>query len=196
MNTISHQIYYKGDEIGNLVICKKYNGIFAYFKADNMRGILNKIGGYAFNWFQVCTQDNNPPYDMNGHKIDVPYIDPYPGGFALEKDKSYMYWNDRYPWYWDVSTIKTLKEFNGQYDITCALSHNLNGNLLYFEDNPYLKKDSSLHFITWLVCIDSEYRLLHTFIGFSWSVKRDKEGMMTIDIDDNINMSSPNEYLS
>ena len=183
MNKVSCQVYYNDEIIGDIIIRNIGNGVYADFDTlYDMNYVLDKMGGYALNWFQMCTHDDNPPYDIEGKQVTVPYIDPYPGGFALEKDKNFMYWNDGKPWYWDVSSIKTFRGFNGSYDITCTLPSNMTDNSLSFEDQPCLKKNSLLKFTTCLVCLDYEEELLHTLFGFSWSIKKDKDGDVTVEI--------------
>lgn len=182
-NKLSYQIKYDNELIGDITIRNLGNGVSAIFKTPfGIKHILNKMDGYAFNWFQVCTYDNNPPYDIKGNKVSVPYIDPYPGGFALERDKNYMYWNDGKKWYWDMDSIKTFRGFNGSYDITCTLSANTTNNSLNYEDQPYLKKNSSLEFTTCLVCLDDNDELLHTLFSFSWSIKKNEDGEVSVEI--------------
>ena len=107
-----HKIFYKNRCIGELEISKLEDGMSAKFTTNgNMDDVLKSIGAYKFNWYQICKKDTHPPFDLNGQQVNVPYIDPYPCGFALEKNKNFIYWNDGYPWYWDVSSVKTYKNF-------------------------------------------------------------------------------------
>lgn len=174
MNKSVHQIYYKNRKIGTISIRKINNKTFARFSTiDSINNTLEYIGAHKFNWFQICCKDNHPPFDLSGNQVNVPYIDPYPCGYALEGNKNFIYWNDGHPWYWDVSSVKTYKNFDGLYDITCTLSYNMDKNNLYFVDMPNLRENSELEFETSLVCLDENNNLIEKLFTFSWSVKND-----------------------
>ena len=48
--------------------------------------------GAHFNWYQIVTQDPQPPRNST-----VPYVDPQPGGNAIVTGG----WRDGLPWYYD-----------------------------------------------------------------------------------------------
>ena len=175
-------IYYKNKYIGKLIIHKLYNGITACFVTENIKDTLSSLNAYKLNWFQICTYDDNPPYNIEGERIVVPYIDPYPKGYALEQNKNLIYWNDGYPWYWDVSNVYTKKDYNGVYDITCTLSYNLKDNTLYYQDLPDVRKNCRLNFTTKLVSLDENYDLKEILAEFQWSIKKNQYNKITIDI--------------
>jgi len=177
-------IYYKKKRIGLLKIKKLMNGIYVQFTTAGLKKVLSLINAKYFNWIQICTKDDNPPISLSGEKTTIPYIDPLPGGFSLEYKPDYIYFSDTTPWYWDLKTIH-INNKKGEYSPKSSLFANYTDYNLYFIDTPFVKKGCSIHFNTWLVSLDGSTKLKKGFKGFSWSVEKDLNGNITVDIDEN-----------
>lgn len=150
---------------------KTTSGVKAVFRTNGIQDVLDDIGATHFNWIQICVKDDHPPLDSGGKAVTVPYIDPYPGGYALESKPGFYYWNDGLCYYWDMKNVIT--KGIGCYDISCTLHNNITCTELLFQDTPYIKPNSEIKFKTWLVAVDSDLRLSYVFAGFKWGVKKD-----------------------
>tara|TARA_Y100000590_G_C15589208_1_gene965356 strand:+ start:225 stop:821 length:597 start_codon:yes stop_codon:yes gene_type:complete len=184
MNYTVFPVYYNKKRIGIIVIKKMYKGVSAEFKIINHKPLSKILKVHCFNWIQKCIYDDNPPITLCDELTKVPYIDPLPGGFALQKNPNYIYWADHTLWYWDTKDIQTTNK-KGMYSLQCTLNANYDGSILKFIDTPLLQKDSSIRFNTWLVGLNRDSSLNVGLIGFAWEVSRDSVGLYTVDIDEN-----------
>lgn len=165
---IKYPLIYNGTIIGTMLIFIFHNHIDADFVSLNLSGVKEWIGCSSFNWYQECISDLYPPYDTLGNRINVPYIDPFPGGYSLEEDKDFIYWSDDTHYYWDMDSIKTTGKV-GIYNIKNALEYNLNSTVLHFEDSPRLRKKNLLKFNTQLACVINKFEFI-SLTKFGWEV--------------------------
>ena len=126
-------VYYNNKRIGIIVIKKLHRGISAEFKIMNHKPLSKVLKVHCFNWVQKCIYDDNTPITKDGVKVIVPYIDPIPGGFALEHKPNYIYWSDNTIWYWDTMKIYTNGK-KGEYSLQSTLKANTESSILKFID--------------------------------------------------------------
>jgi len=174
MDTFTSRVYYKDKRIGDLVVSRTKLGVKAQFNTLDIQATLEDIGASYLNWVQICVKNSSPPLDLYDKPVKIPYIDPYPEGYAL--DPKFYYWNDGLGYYWDIRNIAT--EGNGYYDISRTLKNNLTDTALLFRDESHSTAEN-IEFKTWLVALDADHRLKEVFNGFMWSVKNSQ---VTIDI--------------
>ncbi len=187
MDSFTSQIHYRNKRIGDLDVSKTSGGVKACFSMLDIQSTLEDIGASYFNWIQTCTKDSHPPFDIHNQQIKTPYLDPYPGGYALQSQPDFYYWNDGLQYYWDMRNIRT--DGRGCYDVSCTLKNNLTDTSLLFQDKPNVGEASlrsgipfaptsvgEVEFKTYLVAVDADFRLIHVFVDFSWGVKKTSEG--------------------
>ena len=150
----------------------------------NHKPLSKVLKVHCFNWVQKCIYDDNTPITKDGVKVIVPYIDPIPGGFALEHKPNYIYWSDNTIWYWDTMKIYTNGK-KGEYSLQSTLKANTESSILKFIDTPFIKKGCSIKFNTWLVALNNKYELQNGFIGFTWGVEKNENGIISVDLDEN-----------
>jgi hypothetical protein len=172
---------------GTLQAWKLSNGVAAEFSPD-----CKLKSTFRLNWFQVCIEDSHPPLDIAKRVVSVPYIDPIPGGFALEDAPDYTYYSDNTPWYWDTETINVTTK--GEYNPANTLTSNSDGTRLYFIDMPEIKPNSSIKFKTWLVALNQDNTFKCAIGGFQWGMCKDCDGYITVNLIMSID-EIPDRYL-
>lgn len=177
MNSATFPVYYAEKRIGTLTVDKTSIGVKARFDTLDLQTALDDIGACYFNWIQICTKDTHPPLDTNDKTVKIPYLDPYPGGYALQSFPKFYYWNDGLGYYWDMRKIPTTG--NGYYDITCTYQYNTTTTSLLFKDEPSLQDNGEIQFKTWLVAADANFNPTDVFVGFGWGVK-DMDGVLQV----------------
>lgn len=146
-------------------------GIFGQFEVTRknasgatmtIKELENSLGGIRFNWFQIVTSDTNPPKDISGKLIQVPYIDPYKNGY-------YDQWADNRPWYWDESS-KPPFDPRG-WNPENLLDNNVEGTKLEINDFPTSSVGTKIEFETFLIASQPQSKIYDLLGGFSWSAK-------------------------
>lgn len=147
-------------------------------------GTLNAAAAFCgetqFNWYQVVTDDNQPPKNFAGVQLAAPYVDPQPGGYDIAFDPT---WSDNLPWYWDMGAPTPAR---GQVvNPHASLADNLfftvtpgytapSPDTLYYEDVPGpapggVGNGLALAFDTCLVSLNAAGAFQAFDGGFSWT---------------------------
>lgn len=179
----------KGKVIGREIITAdgvKQGQILASFESlvgnpPTLKAAAALENGDHFNWYQIVTRDDHPPFDAKGKRLKVPYVDPPPGGYGKDPEakkgqqESGLRWADYLPWFYNENN--TGKPADAVF-VAANIKSKTEENLLRFSDAPSDPHDeTTVSFKTWLVLVNSKGALVSFFGGFSWDFVKSTTGV-------------------
>ena len=120
-----------------------------------------------FRWYQIITDDTNPPPYGQGKVPSTPYVDPPSGGYDYQQTSGGA---DNDPFYENSDP--------GNYAYPNFSAQHVEGKNSWTDDFPGLNKNESVTFESYLVvmgkCIGEN--AFNVLSGFSWGIARDASG--------------------
>jgi hypothetical protein len=121
--------------------------------------------GDHFNWYQVVTADNNPPFFKKGGKVIAlkpPYVDGPPDGYCNAAGEPIGGTFDNLPWFWNDSAFPGKLFHYSTYTKDPSFT---------FRDIPSDKKAATtIKFKAWLVVVDGKgERVAWSGVGVQWT---------------------------
>jgi hypothetical protein len=154
----------------------------AFFKLDDgFKFLMNDAKGCQFRWFQVMTQNDDPPVWKGKPPPSYPFVDGPSGGWDYERDPPFKYKSgkpggDTVPFYENDDDFTPNKNSYPLYKDV----HSQKDGVVKESDGPGLPRGASSirKFETYLVFVDPMMRKAMQFdvlVGFGWEIGLDKD---------------------